>query len=541
MKLNLASKTILIIEDYPIMRKAIKDMLYTLGAQTIFEADNGYAAITALKKQKFDIILCDYNLGDGKNGQQVLEEARYKRYLSLSSIFIIVTAHQTASFVLNTIETKPDEYLAKPFNAQQLFRRLEKSDARKRYFLNIEREIEKGNPALAISHCDKLLNSNNKAIQSSLLKTRAELAINTGDFNKASTIYQQVLKQRELSWARLGTGIIAFFQNNHTQAISIFHELIEQNPLLMESYDWLSKSYEAIGNTDKAEETLNQATEVSPHSFFRQKKLAQLAEKIGHLDIAEKAYLAVTHLGEYSVHKSPGDFSSLAKIYSRKNKTQDALKILDSMRQQFLNNPETELRAATLETEIFHALGDEKLSQQAFNKIQQLSHEFKNKTPKELQLDIAKAYYLKKDNESADNIISSLVHNYIDDNNFMDKLRQMQKELGQENRSESLIQQTKQELVDINNSGVALFEQGKTKEALAIFNHAIEKMPHNKTIILNMATITIHHMKKSGVTEENLLLTHRYINKAKQAGVTIDKLGQLQLEFEKLTHTPSVL
>ena len=93
----------------------------------------------------------------------------------------------------------------------------------------------------------------------------------------------------------------------------------------------------------------------------------------------------------------------------------------------------------------------------------------------------------------------------------------------------------------LDNQGVALFQQGHTKEAFEIFEKAVEKMPNNKTIILNMAKITIHALKTSGITEENLLLAHRYIQRAKQVGVSIDKLGSLQLEFDSITHTPPPL
>ncbi len=539
MKLNLSSKTILIIEDYPVMRKAMKGILHTLGAHAIVEAEDGITAINAMKQQNFDIVLCDYNLGEGKNGQQILEEARYKKLISFNSLFIIVTAHHNARFVLSTIENKPDEYLAKPFNAQQLLMRLEKCYARKQILYVVEREIEQGNLARAIHFCDQLIDQNNKAFRSQLLKIRADLAIKTGDFDKATSIYQEVLTQRELSWARLGTGIVAFFQSEYEQAITIFQELIVQNPMLMECYDWLADSYQAIGHNADAEETLNQATEISPHSFFRQKKLALFAARLEHLDIAEKAYKAVSNLGKYSTHQSPSDFSGLAKVYSKNNKKMEALQTLNSMQQHFPNNQEVELRAAALETEIYQKMEDSKLSEQAFEKVQNLHHQLKDRLPKDLQLDIAKACYLNNDIETADKIIISLVHNHIDDNTVMDNIRHMQSSIGRENSSEALIQQIRQELININNQGVKFFQQGLIKEAFAVFKQAAEKMPHNKTIILNMAKITIHDLKSSGINKENLLLAHQYLKRAKQVGVAQDKIGNLQLQFENITNHQS--
>lgn len=536
MKFTLTNKTILIVEDYPIMRKSIKDMLYTLGAQYIFEAENGAAGITAMNKQKFDIVLCDYNLGEGKNGQQVLEEAKYNKLISYHSLFIIVSAHQSTTDVLSTIENKPDEYLAKPFNAQQLFRRIEQSHQRKQWLSVIEKEIDKGNLDRAIIQCDELL-SNNIANRSQLLKLRAELAIKVGDFETATAIYDKKLEQRELSWARLGTGIIAFFQHKHEEAINIFQQIIVQNPMLMDCYDWLAKSYEIIERFDDAEATLYQATIISPHSFFRQKKLALMADKTGNIEIAEKAYKIVTELAQYSVHKSPSDFSGLAKVYSKLHKEKEALQLLDDMRHHFSGDPEAELRISTLESEIYQNIGESQLSGQAFQKTQSLYSQLKDRTPQDLQIDVAKVCYLNNNDELADKIISSLIHNHIDNNSFINDIQHMQRDIGKDNYSEELINQTKQELININNQGVKLFEQGNLKEAFEIFESAIEKMPHNKTIIFNMAKITLHDLKTTGVTEENLLLAHRYIQKAKQVGIADDKLGSLQVEFERATKT----
>ena len=211
------------------------------------------------------------------------------------------------------------------------------------------------------------------------------------------------------------------------------------------------------------------------------------------------------------------------------------------MRQHFEHNPEAELRAASLETELYLVMGNNELSQQAFQKVHKLNKHLKNRIPKDLQLDVAKACYLNNNDEKADIIISSLVHDYIDDNSFMDDIRQMQGNIGKHNHSELLIQQTKQELIKINNQGVELFQNGHTKEAFEIFSEAVEKMPNNKSIIFNMAKITTHNLKTSGITEENLLLAHHYIQRAKQVGISTDKLGSLQVEFENVTHAPSSL
>ena len=105
---------------------------------------------------------------------------------------------------------------------------------------------------------------------------------------------------------------------------------------------------------------------------MRQKKLASIADKTGQFDVAEKAYKAAVSLGKHSIHRSSSDFSGLARIYSKTNLNQAALKTLQEMREEYANDLEAELRAATLETEVYQHIGDESLSKQAYETAQKL-------------------------------------------------------------------------------------------------------------------------------------------------------------------------
>lgn len=534
MTFSLTGKSILIVEDYPAMRKAIRDMLYSLDAYTVIEADSGVSAINAMAKNSFDVVLCDYNLGVGKNGQQVLEEARYRKLIGSKCVFVIISAEQAASMVLGAMDGKPDEYLTKPFNAQQLSSRLQRNFARKDYLAGIEKEIERNNLPKAIQNCDKLLAGGDKKMHSQLLKLRAELAINSGDFETARKIYHEILASRELPWARLGLGIIEFQQNNIEQAVAVFEQLVKDHPMLMEGYDWLSKAYETLNQLSDAQNILHQAVDLSPQSILRQKKLAATADRNGNLEVAEKAYRATVNLGKNSIHKSCGDFASLAKLYSKTNASDEALKILKAMRLEYANSAEAELRAATLEAELYKNLGNEELSEQALQKVMGFHERLEGKIPKDLQLDIVKTCFLSNQHDKAEQILSGLIKTHIDDEAFLDDVRRMQSGIGMDNHSEILIQKTKQALVATNNKGVALYKQGKYKEALDLFEQAIGTMPDNKTITLNMLKIIVHDLKTGDVNEEKILRAKTLLKKARQIGIDPHKLGILQMEFTEV-------
>ncbi len=538
MKFNLAGKSILIVEDYPAMRKAIRDMLYALDAETVMEADNGINAINAMTKHSFDVVLCDYNLGNGKNGLQVLEEARHCKLIGSKCVFVIISAEQATSMVLGVMDGKPDEYLTKPFNTLQLTSRLERSFARKDYLASVEKEIERGNLSKAIANCDRLLAEGDKKMHTQLLKLRAELAISGGDLEKAKQIYDEVLTNRELPWARLGLGIIEFHRNNIEQSISIFEQLVKDSPMLMEGYDWLSKAYEAANQLHDAQAILHQAVDLSPQSILRQKKLAVTADRNGNLDVAEKAYKATVNLGKNSIYKSCDDFAGLAKLYSKTNANDEALKTLKAMRNEYANSAEAELRAATVETEVYKKMGNEEASEQALQKVISINDELAGQIPKELQLDIAKACFLSNQHEMAEQILNGLIKTHIDDEDFLNDVRDMQSGIGMDNHSEVLIQKTKQALIATNNKGVTLFKQGKYKEAFELFEQAMLTMPDNKTITLNMLKIIVHDLKTGDVGEEKMARARALFKKAQQIGVDPRKLGVLLREFAEISRRP---
>jgi len=448
----------------------------------------------------------------------------------------MVTCEQSQDMVLSAIDNKPDDYLIKPFNRQQLLNRIEKCYARKTYLACIENEIEKGNLYQAIHHCEQLLQQDDKKMRLQLLKLHAELAIKVGDLKTAEAIYQNILAERELPWARLGLGIVAFFLGYCEQAITAFQELIKQYPVMLEAYDWLVRAYESAGNGEHAVISLSSAVTLSPLSILRQKKLAILADKTQNLVVAKKAYTAAIKLGKNSIHGSSADYSGLANVYLKSHAVSEALKILSELNQQSQNDPEAKLRAALLENEIHRAKSNKALAQQAYEKMFKLHEQFNKHASKDLRLEIARVFYLNGNGELCDEILNDLIKTNIDDKPFIKDIVAMCNAVIGENHAETLIQRIKKELVDINNKGVGLFQDGNIKGALAVFEQAVAKMPDNQTIILNMIKIIIHDLKTSKSGPDKIISAQSYINKAIQIGIPHHQINSLQAELDAIQY-----
>lgn len=243
--MNFTDQKFLLVEDNPLMRATLKGILVRLEVRSIYEAKNAEMAMAALRKEQYDVVLCDYDLGDGQSGLQLLEEARFCKLLSHNSIFIMVTADNTHPMVLGAMENKPDDYLLKPFNPIQLINRLKKLSLRKYYTYDIGKALDNDDIVLAIKHCDNLLRLNDQSMHMHLLKIRTELAIRVGDLDTAAGKFEEVLNSRELAWARHGLGKVALLQNQFELAIDIFQQVIEKTPMFIDSYDGLACAYEA--------------------------------------------------------------------------------------------------------------------------------------------------------------------------------------------------------------------------------------------------------------------------------------------------------
>ncbi len=76
MALDLDKYSVLIVDDVREMRTSLRTIARSMGAQEVYEAKSGLEAIELLQAHNMDIVLCDYNLGEGRDGQQVFEEAK---------------------------------------------------------------------------------------------------------------------------------------------------------------------------------------------------------------------------------------------------------------------------------------------------------------------------------------------------------------------------------------------------------------------------------------------------------------------------------
>ncbi|MGC9502708.1 response regulator [Baaleninema sp.] len=115
-------KKILVIEDEHILQKNILKILKAEGFEAIGAA-NGYEGIDRARAEHPDLIVCDIMMPE-LDGYGVLKTLQADRETALIP-FIFLTAKTDRSDMRQGIELGADDYLVKPFDADELLRALE--------------------------------------------------------------------------------------------------------------------------------------------------------------------------------------------------------------------------------------------------------------------------------------------------------------------------------------------------------------------------------------------------------------------------------
>lgn len=185
-------KRVLIIEDLAEMRSTMKSMLANMGVQSMDTVTNGEEAVAKLALNQYDIIFSDYELGRGKDGQQILEEVRHSNLIPASTVYILVTAAQTVEMVMGALEFEPDGYITKPVTLEILRTRLNRIIRTKDVYQDINRAIDRKDINAALEACNRLAVENPKFALPAY-RIKGKLLLNENRIEEARDIYDTVL------------------------------------------------------------------------------------------------------------------------------------------------------------------------------------------------------------------------------------------------------------------------------------------------------------------------------------------------------------
>ncbi len=109
---------VLVVDDFPTMRRILKNVLRQIDVKDTLEAQNGKEALDLLKKEEVDLILSDWLMPE-MTGMDLLRACKDDPRISRIP-FIMVTAEAQKAAVMDAIKAGVDNYITKPFTPERL-------------------------------------------------------------------------------------------------------------------------------------------------------------------------------------------------------------------------------------------------------------------------------------------------------------------------------------------------------------------------------------------------------------------------------------
>jgi DNA-binding response OmpR family regulator len=132
----------MIVDDEKLMQRLVYDTLSSLGFRQITVATSGRHAIHNLNKQTFDFIITDWRMQD-LEGIDIIRHVRSSTDPVMQRTpIILLTGNTEAHYVHTAHAAGVNEYLLKPFTADQLTKRIRNIIERPRGF--VEAPVYKG-------------------------------------------------------------------------------------------------------------------------------------------------------------------------------------------------------------------------------------------------------------------------------------------------------------------------------------------------------------------------------------------------------------
>jgi len=113
--------SILVIDDHPLIRRGIKDLVAMDDSfEVIGEADNGASGLELARELQPDIILLDFNM-DKMNGLETLEAMKKAQ---LDCRIIILTVSDNEKNIVSTLRAGADGYILKDMEPEDMLKNL---------------------------------------------------------------------------------------------------------------------------------------------------------------------------------------------------------------------------------------------------------------------------------------------------------------------------------------------------------------------------------------------------------------------------------
>ena len=523
--------SVLVIDPNPGMRANLQNMLSLANITKVEFAVNSGTAIRQLSKRSYDIILCEYDLGggqDGQDGQQLLEDLRHHKLIGLFSIFIMLTSEGVYSKVVSAAELTPTDYILKPFTVEVLSQRITRAIERRSVFLPTYQLISQGNLREAIKSASAA-EITHPRYAADFVRLRADLHVSLGEFAEAEHLYSDTIASKPVGWAQLGLGRALFAQGRVEEAEKVLNILIVDNPKLMAAYDLLARCHEASGDSAGAQKILEDAVSISPHVIRRLRKLGEVALEAGDVGAAEKSFKQVVAKAKYSEFRNPEDHVNLVKTLIRKGDAAQASGVIRDMEKSLRGNSNVDI-CRSISVALLHESAGNK--EAAVTELSSAVGAVRTAAglSSELKIGLARSCLGNSLDKEASEVMLAVM-NDVNSGVSMQQVMQVFSRAGRPDLAEGLGIQLKQQSHELLSVAAEKTNMGDFKGAVQTLLEAKHKSPGNLPVMIALVQGILRQLNELGWDHPLAEVCHAQLDTIAKLDPAHPKLQQLTEEY----------
>lgn len=275
----------LVVDSYATARSVLAAQLRTLGVQQVTQCARAAEVRQAMAARSYDVLVCEHSLADGTRGQDLIDELRRSGQLGLGTVVLMVSSQASYRVVAEVAESALDGFVIKPYSVGDLEDRVLRAFVRKDSLKDILDALDEKRYADSLVLCEARFTARG-AHWTSAARIGAELAIREGRMTLAAAMFEAVIEDRAVPWAKLGIARVLDASDRTAEALSTVENLLSSEPAYADAYDVMGRIHAEQGQFGAAITAFRQAAEITPHSVLRAQKYGILSHYAGTADEA---------------------------------------------------------------------------------------------------------------------------------------------------------------------------------------------------------------------------------------------------------------
>lgn len=489
---------VLVIESSSGIKKLLRITLQEIGfaSNNIVVSNSTNNAENLCRHNEYDLYIVNLNLEDLDQGREFIHKIYEEKLIPTKSVMCILTTENSRAFVLNTLEIKPDEYIIKPFNTEQLKTRLYRAYLKKCELLDIYEAIDEKNYEKIIETCYNHLGATSIYNQDIRL-ILADAQIYLQRYQDAEMTIREGLNYSNPLIYHIELGKILYLLEEYDEAIKELKIVIEANPLLIEAYKLLFEVYLKQNDLENAGSIMHQAVICSPQSSSLLHMQIEFALQTHDYFTIKESFNSLLDLHKYDpdklvqllagfvqseimyVENAPSNFNidKLSKhVNSVLSRNEQYLKFYHK---NFNYKLFKELAKARVDISLNN---NPKAKLQLYKILNSYGEELEDQSEAAIT-NIVLGLWQIGDYELADDLQKNLIHS--------DQIDPLLVGCVKTYKTDPKINEKKQKYQEYNQQGIKCYKDQKYEEALNFFNEALRKSPANTNANINKAQALI--------------------------------------------------